>query len=64
MPFDRRAWTRNWMQRERARRRAVGVCGRCGFGLASKFLNCIECRRIEAKAALKRWRRLRQERAA
>lgn len=51
-PFDKRAWNRAWMQRERARRRAVGVCQRCGQHIVEKFTDCAECR----EKASRKWR--------
>ena len=32
-PFDKKAWCREWMARERARRIAVGVCAKCGLAV-------------------------------
>jgi hypothetical protein len=42
--FDRRAWKRAWMAQERARRRRVGLCLRCGDRLTERFLTCLACR--------------------
>lgn len=42
--FDKRAWLRSWMRRERARRRAVGLCQRCGVELVERFHDCQRCR--------------------
>ncbi len=42
--FDRAGWKRRWMRRERARRKAVGVCVRCGDGLVEVYASCLPCR--------------------
>jgi predicted amidophosphoribosyltransferase len=52
-PFDRRAWRRAWMAQERARRRALGLCGRCGEHLTKRFLTCLDCR-VQSAAAHRR----------
>jgi len=43
-PFDRRAWIREWMRRERQRRIRHGICQRCGMVAVEVYRTCVECR--------------------
>ena len=54
--FDRRAWGRNWMRRERECRRLMRLCLMCGQYPVARFKNCQRCRLRAAAAALRRWR--------
>jgi hypothetical protein len=56
-PFDRKAWMRAWMRKERARRKAVGLCSRCGENPVEAFADCVPCR---AKASA-RYQRVGQQ---
>lgn len=54
--FDRKAWSRAWARKERARRKAVGVCQMCGNGLVERFAACLECRQKHAAVQRERQR--------
>jgi hypothetical protein len=46
---QRRLWARRSEQRRRDRRRAIGVCFRCGEAIDDQlYTRCSECRRAES----------------